>query len=335
MYRGRGPGIMKGQRASAFWGRARKRGKKMELALITTQKIVEMFLIMLAGVLIVKTGMGSHQTGKDLSAILLKIVIPCMIIMAYQVELDAQLLQKLALAAALSALSMAAGILIARVAVPESADSAVERMAAAYSNCGFIGIPLAGAVLGEEGVLYITAYMLVYNIFAFTHGVMLMSGRAGSLKDTLRSLCQPALIAILVSLLMLLFQVRLPEVLASPLGMLRDMNTPAAMLVSGINLAESDILGSLRRPGIYKITALKLLIIPAATLLLLRLLRPDPVIALTVLIGAACPAGATGTMFALQYHKDSRYFSELLALSTLVSLVSIPLMVLAGSLLLG
>lgn len=306
----------------------------MELALITVEKIIEMFVIMMIGVLIVKAGIGDHDTGNGLSSILLKIVTPCMVIMSYQVDFDAELLRGLAITAGLSALSFVVAIAIAHFSIRDNPDSAVEKMAIAYSNCGFIGIPLANAVLGSEGVLYITAYILIYNIFIWSHGVLLMNGSAGSLKQTLKNLVQPSMVAIVVSLLLFLLGIRLPEVLAGPLDMIGDMNTPLAMLISGINLAESNLLDSLKRPRTYLISVLKLLVIPILTVFMLRLFHPDPLISMTVIIAAACPTGAMGTMFAMQYHKNSQYASELFTISTVFSLVTIPLTVLVSGMVL-
>ena len=277
----------------------------MALALVTTQKIIEMFLILLVGVLAIRTKTVSPGLTQGLSSLLLNIVMPCMILMSYQVEFDFLLLQGLALTAGLSALSFGAAIAVARLAVREGPDSAVEKLAIGYSNCGFIGIPLANAVLGSQGVLYITAYILIYNLLIWSHGVLLMKGSAGTLRETVRNLIQPSLVAILVSLVLFLANVRLPAVLANPLDMLGDMNTPLAMLISGMNLAGSDLWGSLRRPRPYQIAALKLLVIPLLTALILRLFHPDPLISMTIVLATACPTGAMGTMFAVQYHKNS------------------------------
>lgn len=301
----------------------------MALALVTTEKIIEMFLILLVGVLAIRTKTVSPGLTQGLSSLLLNIVMPCMILMSYQVEFDFLLLQGLALTAGLSALSFGAAIAVARLAVREGPDSAVEKLAIGYSNCGFIGIPLANAVLGSQGVLYITAYILIWS-----HGVLLMKGSAGTLRETVRNLIQPSLVAILVSLVLFLANVRLPAVLANPLDMLGDMNTPLAMLISGMNLAGSDLWGSLRRPRPYQIAALKLLVIPLLTALILRLFHPDPLISMTIVLATACPTGAMGTMFAVQYHKNSAYASELFTISTVLSLVTIPLVVLLSGMLL-
>jgi len=102
------------------------------------------------------------------------------------------------------------------------------------------------------------------------------------------------------------------------------------MLISGMNLAESELLSCLKSPRTYMISAAKLLLIPLITLALLMAVKVDYAIAVTILVASACPSGATGAMFALQYNKNSQYASKLLAVTTVLSLVTIPAVMLVG-----
>ncbi|WP_432626597.1 AEC family transporter [Brotaphodocola sp.] len=305
----------------------------MELALITVEKILEMFVILLMGVVIRKCGMVDERSNKHLSGILLNLVSPCVILMSYQIDFDAMLLERLLWTAGLSAISFVLSIFLANFCVRKNGnpDFGVERMAVIYSNCGFMGLPLIEGLLGSEGVFFMTAYITVFNLFVWSHGVMMMSGRASSFAKTMKSLIQPSMVAIFFSLILFVVGIRLPAVVANPLSMIGKMNTPLAMLIAGANLADSDLLASLKRPRIYWLSALKLLIVPAMTLVELMILHPDRTVALTVLIAAACPAGTMGTLFAIQYHKNGHYASELFAITTVLSLLTVSAMViLAG-----
>lgn len=161
-----------------------------------------------------------------------------------------------------------------------------------------------------------------------------MSGKASNVKEMVKNLMQPSLIAIAVSLIFFVGNIRLPKVIANPMTMIGDMNTPVAMLVAGMNLAESDILGCLKRSRTYRILVLKLFAAPLAALMILAVAHANADIALTILVAAACPTGAMGTMFAMQYQKDSRYATELFTITTVLSLITIPVIVLAGSMIL-
>ncbi|MDR1771829.1 MAG: AEC family transporter [Hungatella sp.] len=305
----------------------------MDLAYITANKIMEMFLILMIGAMAMKTGLVERGTSKRLSAVLLNVISPCVIIMSYQIEFGKELLIGLVVTAGLSAASFLLAILLSGLVIKSrgNPDMAVERMSIVYSNCGFIGIPLINGLLGAEGVFFMTAYITVFNILIWSHGIMLMSGKVGSPGAVFKNFMHPSTYAIGVGLFFFVTGLRLPEAVGNPLSMIGAMNTPAAMLISGMNLAESELLSCLKKPRTYMISVVKLVAVPLATLLLLASWRADRTVSITILTAAACPSGAMGAMFALQYGKDSGYASKLLAVTTALSLFTIPAVMLAGS----
>ncbi len=306
--------------------------EKMNLAHITLNKIIEMFLIMMIGAAALKTGVVESGTSKKMSGVLLNVITPCMIIVSYQMEFDKDLLIGLVVTVILSGASLILSILLSGILVKdrENPDMAVERMSIVYSNCGFIGLPIVNGLLGPKGVFFMTAYITAFNILIWSHGIMLMRGRAGGLMSSMKSFINPSTVAIGAGILFFVAGLHLPEVIRNPLSMVGAMNTPVAMLISGMNLAESELLSCLKKPRTYMISAAKLLVIPLITLLLLLAVRVDYAIAVTILVASACPSGATGAMFALQYNKDSQYASKLLAVTTVFSLVTIPAVMLAA-----
>ncbi len=297
---------------------------------VITEKIMEMVFLLAVGAAVLKTGVIDGAANKKLSNFLLMVVSPALIISSYQMEFEPRLLTELLLTVALSAVSFAAIIFLCHFILPPrpGLDSPVEKMAVIYSNCGFIGIPLINGILGAEGVFCMTAYTTVFNVLVWTHGVILMSGGGEHVRvrDMWRNLVTPAVIAVVTGLCLFLTGTRLPEVVANPISSVGNMNTPIAMIVAGANLAQGNLLDSLRKVRVYYISFLKLLLAPAVTALLLFVLSPSFPVSLTIFIAAACPAGAMGTMFALRYNRDSGYASELFAVSTLLSMVTIPLL---------
>ena len=304
----------------------------MNLAHITVNKIMEMFLIMVIGAVTFKTGIADNGTSKRMSSILLNVITPCMIIVSYQMEFDRDLLIGLILTLGLSVASIFLSILFSRLLIrsKENPDMAVEKFSIIYSNCGFIGIPIINGLLGAKGVFFMTAYITAFNIMIWSHGILLMKGKTGNFKSTLKSFINSSTVAIVIGILFFITGLHLPEVVGNPLSMIGAMNTPVAMLISGMNLAESELLSCLKSPRTYMISAAKLLAIPLITLVLLMAVRVDYAIAVTILVASACPSGATGAMFALQYNKNSQYASKLLAVTTVLSLVTIPGVMLVG-----
>ncbi len=304
----------------------------MNLAHITVNKIMEMFLIMVIGAVTFKTGIADNGTSKRMSSILLNVITPCMIIVSYQMEFDRDLLIGLILTLGLSVASIFLSILFSRLLIrsKENPDMAVEKFSIIYSNCGFIGIPIINGLLGAKGIFFMTAYITAFNIMIWSHGILLMKGKTGNFKSTLKSFINSSTVAIVIGILFFITGLHLPEVVGNPLSMIGAMNTPVAMLISGMNLAESELLSCLKSPRTYMISAAKLLAIPLITLVLLMAVRVDYAIAVTILVASACPSGATGAMFALQYNKNSQYASKLLAVTTVLSLVTIPAVMLVG-----
>ena len=307
----------------------------MELVVPTCEKIGEMFILILAGILSCKAGLLDEAMSKKLSNLLLMVVCPCLIINSYQIDYRPELFTGLVLCLLFSGISFALDVLVAHVVIrPDSGrDEAIERMGIIYSNCAFIGIPLVEGVLGKEGVFYVTAYLTVFNTLVWTHGVSLMRGK-GTLRESLGHLNTPTIYAIGLGLLLFFSQIRLPALLAGPVASLSALNTPLAMLIAGVNLAGSDIWGSMKNPRIYWIGFVKLIIIPLVTLAMLILLRADRTAAFVVFICAACPTGAMTTLFALKYNRNARYASEAFCSTTIFSLVTMPVLtLLAGAVL--
>ncbi|HBC98413.1 MAG TPA: AEC family transporter [Lachnoclostridium sp.] len=304
----------------------------MNLAHITVNKIMEMFIIMVIGAVTFKTGIADNGTSKRMSSILLNVITPCMIIVSYQMEFDRELLIGLIVTLGLSLASIFLSILLSRLLIrsKENQDMSVEKFSMIYSNCGFIGIPIINGLLGAKGVFFMTAYITAFNIMIWSHGILLMKGKTGNMMSTVKSFINSSTVAIVVGILFFVTGLHLPEVVGNPLSMIGAMNTPVAMLISGMNLAESELLSCLKSPRTYMISAAKLLVIPLITLALLMAVKVNYAIAVTILVASACPSGATGAMFALQYNKNSQYASKLLAVTTVLSLVTIPAVMLVG-----
>jgi len=302
----------------------------MELALISLEKIVEMAFMLLLGVMLFRVGIIDSEMNKKLSNFLLLFVCPFLLFTSLQVDLTPERLRGFGQAFALSAVCFASAILMTRFLVPKSQkyDTALERICLIYSNCGFIGLPLLNALFGRDGVLYMTAYMVWFNFLLWTQGVGLFEKKKQGIRSMLVNLRTPVIISILIGLVFFFTGLRMPALLESPMEMIGNMNTPLAMLVAGVSLAESDIAAMLRKTRIYYISFLKLFVCPLLVLLLAGWAGFDELPFMTVYIAAACPSGTSGTLFALRYGRDNHYATELLAVTTVLSIVTIPAMIL-------
>lgn len=297
----------------------------MEYGLIIGERIIIMFIILLIGFFCYKKGLITKQGTKQLSVVELNLVNPILIFMSYQKDYDSAMTHNLIWAFILSALSYAVAIALSYVFISKKQKSfSVERFSIIYSNCGFIGIPLINGLFGAEGVLYLTAYITFFNFLVWTHGLMTMKEKI-DFSSALKALKAPSVIAIFLGLIFYFTRLSLPTVPAQALQYISDMNTPLAMIIAGATAAQTNILCVFRKPRNYLICFYKLLAIPLIAFLVIRLFNVPSIVCTTLTVAAACPVATTGIMFAITLNKDSEKCSELFTMSTLLSLLTLPL----------
>ena len=295
---------------------------------IISNQILKMFLLMMVGYISYRTKLIDTQGNKALSNLLLIIINPCVIISSFQIEYTDALLHGLLFSFLLALLTHIVGIVVSHFLFPSknNPDYNVEQFSCIYSNCGFMGIPLINGILGSEGVLYVTAYVVTFNVLCWTQGLVLMTGNT-SWKQIKKGLTSPVMFGILLGLVLFLARIRIPSVLLDTIDYVAAMNTPVGMMVAGIALAETNLWEAVKNKRIYLITAVKLLVIPAIMTVILAFLPLSSTVLCTMLVAAACPTATTCTIFALRYDANYKYASEIFAISTLISLITIPVIV--------
>ncbi len=297
------------------------------MATVILQQAFVMLILILVGAGCFRFRLLSKETVTEISGLVLKVINPIVILMSFQRELKGELVANLGWTFLLSAVSYAVAMLIAYLAIPrkEQRETDIERFSCIYSNCGFMGIPLVQAMFGSEGVFYLTAFLCMFNLLAWTHGVMQISGQR-SMKSVVKVLRSPAIIAIVLGLLLFFLQITIPSLLGDTLTMIGELNTPLAMFVAGATIAQTDLPGVLRKPRVYYVSVLKLLVIPFAVVLVFLLFPLDRTVEMTVLAATAAPAAAMCTMQCLNYQKNAAYASELFGVTTLFSIATMPVM---------
>lgn len=292
---------------------------------LIVSQLFKMLVILLVGILCCRIGLVTAEGSRCISNLLLNIVNPCLIITVYQTDYNESLVAGLLVSFVAAIVSHIISILISTLLIRKdsSADSGLERYASVYSNCGFIGIPLIGSVLGNEGVFYLTAYMTVFNLLTWTHGLSLMKGnfRLRNLRDGLLS---PMVLSTALAMLLFFVQFRIPDSLLDSMNYIADMNTPLAMMVAGFSVAHSNLKKICTNHRIYRVAALKLIIVPLAVLIFLSLLPLNSTVAYTTLIATACPTATTIAMMSILYDKNHTYASEIFSFTTVLSILTIP-----------
>ncbi len=301
----------------------------MELSRIVFIQVLIIFILMGVGFVCSKAKLIDEKGTRQMTDILLMIVMPCVLIKAYQKEFSPELIMGLLLAALFALIIHVVGIVISTLVFKkeESLKYRVSIFSSVYSNCGFMAIPLLSAAVGADGVFYGSAYLAVFTIITWTHGICLYSG---SLKEISikRILKNPGIIGTVIAIILFVTGIKLPYVIGESVSYIAGLNTPLAMLVTGAYLTKVDFKKALNNASIYVVSLLRLVVIPIIAVIIARLAGIEPLIAKSVLISAACPTAAIAALFATKYNLDSTYAAEAVSVTTVLSVITIPLVLL-------
>ncbi len=293
-------------------------------------QVVAMFLMMVIGAVLYRGQLVDNAGSKQLSNVALYVATPAVILQSLATTFDAA---KMAAGAACMALSFIFTLVSAGVARLYFRDrQRAAQLGITISNMGFMGIPLVQSVLGEEYVFYISACMAGQVPLIWSYGIWLISQDTS--KISLKKIAtNPSIVAVVVGIVLFCCSIDLTGVIKVTAQDMGNLNTGLAMLVMGIYLAQTDLRSLVRDRNLYAACALRLLAVPAIVIAVMVLLPLDPIVKLVVVIALSTPCGTVSAMFPQMFGGDYRFGAGLASVSTLLSLVLMPL-VLAASLVL-
>lgn len=304
----------------------------MELSLTVAIQVFIMFIIIILGFIIKKCNIITKEASRQLSDILLIFVTPCVVIKAYQVPYREDMAGNLLVAFAAAIVINVVGAVVSKFIFNKKDEkSIINQYCATYSNCGFMGVPLLEAVLGSQGVFYGAAYLAIFNIFNWTHGVYLYTQdkKTLSIKNIILN---PGVLGVTVGLVLFFARIALPEVILAPVSYMASMNTPVAMLLLGVFLADVDFKTAFKNISLYTVSFVRLIVIPILAVFILQIPFIPDIVAVAVVIPAACPSATAAALFASKYEYDASYASEIVAINTIVSIATLPVIVAINSL---
>ena len=287
--------------------------------------VLTLFFLMAVGFVFGWLGLLSDNTLSQISRILLNVVIPCIMVTAFEVErtaeVDRQLLAACAALAGTYALYILGTHLLFR-GQPEE-HRGILRFASIYGNIGFMGLPLIQSALGGAATMTAAMSLVVFNAVAFTHGMVLIGGKGSmSLK---KLVLNPGALGLLAALTLYLTGWRLPGPVNAAVGYLGSLNTPLPMLVIGAQMAHADLRLVFGDKRLYAATAIKLAGLPVLTALVLLPFRLDGVIFTALVILSGCPTAGITSLFSQNLGKDASLAARQVTLSTLLCIVTLPL----------
>ena len=296
----------------------------LEYLLMVSSQVGTMFLMMAAGFALAKRRLLTQAAIPQMTNLLLTVVLPCMLVDSMQIERTPALLGSIGYTSLLVA---GLYVLYCLLSIPlfrrqNSATGKALRFGTLYGNVGFMGLPLIQLVLGEQAMAYGVINLMVFNAFNWSQGVVLMGGRRQvSLKQ---AVLNPGILGTVVALVLFLCGITLPSMVGSAVSFLGSMNTPLAMVIIGAQMASADWRSVFRSPAILLACGLKLVAMPLLTALILYPLHPEPDLYCTLVLLAGVPTASITAMFAQRYGQDVSTSAQLVTVSTLLSILTLP-----------
>lgn len=293
----------------------------MEVIAIIIRQLLIMLLYMAIGFALFRAKLITKEGSKTLAHLLLYCILPCVIVKSFCLERTPENTAAFGASLLWALLLLLAAMLVSSVLFRKSP---VDNFGASFSNAGFMGFPLITAVLGGNAVFYAAGFVALLNALQWTYGqwVLTKDREKVSFKAITTN---PIVLSLLLGVILFLAKIPVPALLTSVMGTVANMNAPVAMIVLGVYLAQTDIRKLFTTGRLYAVSAVRLLLIPAVSLLLLRLSpKLPPEISAALLIAASAPVGSNVAVYAQKLEMDCTYAVQTVCLSTLLSVITMP-----------
>ena len=325
----------------------------MNVAIKVIYNVALLFIMMIPGILLKKCRLSTDGIGKGISNLVLYIAQPALIFLAYIRPFNKEILINSAYVLGFSIIAHIIFSLVAMNCFKKSPDGArrMLRFATIFSNAAFMGIPLISSVLEESypgATVYASIYNITFNIFLWSLGVYICTDKRDLNKNgieddvehikhgasPLKALYHPVTIAAAIGLVFFILPIEgyVPTIIVEACFMLKGLVAPLSMVVIGLRLADMNFKGIFKDKDMYIFILMRHILLPLATLGVVKLVGlivevPD-VVEMVIVIMASAPAATSATMFAEKYDCDANYVSRLVTVSTLLSIITMPLILL-------
>lgn len=298
--------------------------------MLLLQQMMVLFIMMILGYVCYKKGFIDLSASKTLSFIVVNIANPAMILSGSVSSTGniqgKELLQTVVIAIVMYAVLMLLGMLVPILLKVPKDNVGVYRVMTIFSNIGFMGFPVLQAMYGSESLLYASVFLFPYNILIYTYGISAMTNEKQIDKaDALKKVLNIGVIACVIAITLFFVPVEIPEFVEATLKNLSNLTAPLSMIVIGVSLAQISLKELFTDVRLLLFSAIKLLLIPYVGMRFISCFVHNEMILGVCLIMLATPVGSMTAMLAQQYDADSELASRGVALTTILSVVTIPL----------
>lgn len=294
-------------------------------------QMIILFIGILLGFVAIKLKIIDEKGSKTITALVMNIILPLFIISS---GITSQhntsgftMFLYFGLSLLCYAIAYILGFLLSKTPIIPSGDKRLCAFMTTFANNGFMGLPIIGALFGSDAVLYATIFNLPFNFLVFSIGIVLVSDDADIHRINPKMFLNPCLIASIIAIVFYVCNVSLPPLLTDCLDLFGSATVPLAMIITGASLAKESPRDIFLSPALYAISLIKLIAVPAFSYLILNALLSDPILIQVGTVLMAMPVAANATMLCVQYGGDDRFASRGIFLSTLLSLITVPILV--------
>ena len=303
----------------------------MHISLLLMNQIIQLFIMIFMGFIIVKAKLLKAEDSKILSVIVLYLIIPCVIINALQVDYTPQTVKGLLIALAGSVMTQVILLIVVSILGRVFHLNEVEVASIYYSNSGNLIVPIVTFILGKEWVLYGCVFMSVQLVFIWTHCKKIISRE--STYDWRKIVLNINMISIAIGIVLFLTRIHLPAIINNTLSAVGSMIGPASMIVTGMLFAGMDFKQIFANKRVYFVSFFRLIIVPVIALFLIKCSQLSTFssngnkLMMIVFLAIITPSASTVTQMCQVYGNDSQYASAINVVTTLLAFVTMPLMV--------
>ncbi|MBQ3086592.1 MAG: AEC family transporter [Clostridia bacterium] len=295
---------------------------------IATRQVLILYVMVAVGFLCDKTGLFTEKTARLTNNLLFYVITTAVIVKSFATTpFTPETAKQLLLASLCAVGTHVLGILLTLPLYRKGRPhDVIYKYACIYGNFGYMALPLAQALLGNEGVLYCSMGVLVFQVFCFTHGIHLMDKKEEKTKFSIKKiLLNPGVIGILLGLPFFVTGLKMPDFLLEPVSGIASMNTPLAMILLGTYMSNCGMKGLLSDKNNYFVTLIKNIVVP---LIMLVILKTTGIVTGTLLVStliqASAPVANNTVMFSAQYGHDTGVATKTVTFSTFASVLTMP-----------
>ncbi len=296
--------------------------------------MVILFTIVILGYAACKLGYMGDEFDKKLSSIVVDITCPLLVlssVMGKELPDRTLILPLLGVGFLTYVILLIFGFWVPRLITKNHDDRGMIGFALMFANVGFIGYPIVASIFGPKAVFYAALLNMPNTFFIFTAGVMLVKGEYSLKQFNPKVLVSPTMLGAFAAAIIVALGIHTPEMIARPVTMVGNVTVPASLMIIGSSMAKLPVKEIIGSPKVYATAVLRLVVVPVSLYFLFRACGVGELINNVNTVVIAMPAASFGTMFCLKFGRDPSLMTEITFITTLGSIITIPLITLLFS----